>query len=109
MSAAAAVRIDRRFSDVRRVLAEGAAQMNRYFLARYSWGQGCDPMRARDWGTLCAYLMTCYKTGAPLELSRPFRWPSGNVGTVSGMVGIYHDGAELLDDLGILPEAWRAD
>ena len=103
------IKIDRRFKDVVRVHEEARGQMVQYFAARYSWGQPCDPMRAKDWAMLAGYLMTCYKTGKPLELDERFIWPSGNRGTIRSLVNQYHDGAELLDDLGICPEEWRAE
>lgn len=55
--------MDYRRSYVKHQQALGYSQMVRYFQARYSWGQPCDPRRATDWGTLCAYLRDCQVKG----------------------------------------------
>jgi hypothetical protein len=78
--------------------------MVRYFQCRYSWGQPCDPRRANDWGTLCAYLRDCQVKGLAADMSKAWEWPSGNKGSISGMMRIYHDSAELLEELGLLNE-----
>lgn len=96
--------LDRRRSYVKHQISLGAAQMVRYFSARYSWGQPCDPRRANDWGTLCAYLRDCQVKGLAADFHRKWTWPSGNVGSISGMINNYHDGWELLSDLGLTDE-----
>lgn len=94
--------LDYRKSYVNQTHELGRAQMVRYFAARYSWGQPCDPRRANDWGTLCAYLRDCQQKGLMADMSRTWEWPSGNKGSIVGMMGIYHDADELLADLGLL-------
>jgi hypothetical protein len=96
--------LDYRRSYVKQTHELGRAQMVRYFQARYSWGQPCDPRRANDWGTLCAYLRDCQEKGLFADFRRSWVWPSGNKGSISGMLGIYHDGYELLADLGLVDE-----
>jgi len=44
--------IDRRYKSVRLAMDKAYPQMVSYFAARYSWGQPCDPMRAKDWAYL---------------------------------------------------------
>ena len=96
--------LDFRRSYIKHQFNLGQSQMVRYFQARYSWGQPCDPRRAEDWGTLCAYLRDCQEKGLMADMSRTWIWPSGNKGSISGLVGIYHDGWELLDELGLVEE-----
>lgn len=94
--------MDNRRAYVKRQRQEGIAQMKHYFMCRYSWGQPCDPKRAYDWGTLCAYLKDCQMKGLSADFSRQWLWPSGNRGSISGLIGVYHDGHELLADQGLL-------
>ena len=94
--------LDFRRSYIKHQYNLGRSQMVRYFQARYSWGQPCDPLRSTDWGTLCAYLRDCQEKGLMADMSRTWIWPSGNKGSISGLVGIYHDGWELLDELGLV-------
>lgn len=96
--------LDRRRSYVKHQINLGASQMVRYFASRYSWGQPCDPRRANDWGTLCAYLRDCQVKGLAADFGRSWEWPSGNRGSISGLIGHYHDGGELLADLGLMDE-----
>lgn len=96
--------LDYRRSYIKQAHSAGRSQMVSYFQARYSWGQPCDPRRADDWGTLCAYLRDCQEKGLAADFSRYWEWPSGNRGSISGLIGIYHDGSELLADLGLLDE-----
>jgi len=96
--------IDRRRSFVKHQAALGRSQMVRYFQARYSWGQPCDPRRADDWGTLCAVLRTGLAKGVEVDWHERLVWPSGNAGSIAGMVGVYHDGHELLHDLGLIDD-----
>lgn len=93
--------IDRRYKFVRTVMEQAYPQMIRYYAARYSWGQPCDPMRAKDWAYLAGLLATSQCKGQPLAWDKPLRFPSGNQGSPSGLVDIYHDGWELLQDLGL--------
>lgn len=93
--------LDYRRSYVKHQHALGRGQMVNYFAARYSWGNPCSPERANDWGTLCAYLRDCQVKGLAADFGRSWTWPSGNVGSISGLIGIYHDGWELLQDLGL--------
>lgn len=93
--------IDRRYKYVKEVEAKAYPQMIRYFAARYSWGQPCDPLRARDWQALAGYLATCQVKGVEPIWHAPFQFPSGNRGSLSGLVSCYHDGWELLDELGV--------
>ena len=96
--------LDYRRTHIKHTHNLGASQMVRYFAARYSWGQPCDPKRANDWGTLCAYLRDCQHKGLAADFSQVWLWPSGNKGTISGLIGIYHDGGELLEELGLLDQ-----
>jgi hypothetical protein len=102
--------IDRRIKRVRTMQAAAYVQMDRYFTARYSWGQGCDPARAHDWAALCMALDTQTYRGEydPCEewraefLFERFKWPSGNVGSIVSMVRMYHDGWDLLREWGLV-------
>lgn len=94
--------LDYRRAYIRRTVAIGETQMASYFQARYSWGQPCDPMRSTDWGTLCAYLRKCQVEGLEVDYRKVWAWPSGNKGTIGGLVDIYHDGWQLLADLGLV-------
>lgn len=96
--------LDYRRSYIKRQHALGRSQMVNYFAARYSWGQPCDPRRADDWGTLCAYLRDCQVKGLACDFNRSWTWPSGNRGSIGGLIGIYHDGWELLAELGLVDE-----
>lgn len=98
--------IDRRYKYVRDIEAKAYSQMVSYFAARYSWGQPCDPLRARDWSALAAYLATCQSKGIEAVWHDRFQFPSGNIGSPSGLVAVYHDGWELLADLGV-HDAWE--
>lgn len=80
---------------------KGQVQMIGYFAARYSWGQPCDPLRAKDWGTLCGHLAALQWRGQDPDWDKVYAWPSGNRGTLSGLVNLYHDGWALLEDLGL--------
>lgn len=93
--------IDRRRSHIKHTIALGQSQMVRYFAARYSWGQPCSPARAYDWGVTCAYLRHCQHEGMEADYRARWVWPSGNAGSVGGMIEHYHDGWELLRDLGL--------
>jgi hypothetical protein len=93
--------IDRRFRFVKDTEKAAYAQMVRYFAARYSWGQPCDPLRARDWAALAGYLATCQCKGEDPIWHDRFVFPSGNIGSPSGLTASYHDGWELLSDLGV--------
>lgn len=94
--------IDRRRAYVKHQTRLGRSQMVRYFQARYSWGQPCDPRRAEDWGTLCAILRAGLVNGEVVDWHERLTWPSGNEGTIAGLVNVYHDGGELLADLGLI-------
>jgi hypothetical protein len=59
-------------------------------------------MRALDWGTLCAYLRKCQVEGHEVDYRKPWVWPSGNQGSIGGLIDCYHDGWELLGDLGLV-------
>jgi hypothetical protein len=96
--------LDYRRAYVKHTHSLGYSQMVRYFAARYSWGQSCDPKRATDWGTLCAYLRDCQEKGLMADFSKSWEWPSGNKGSISGLMGIYHDSAEMLQELGLIDE-----
>lgn len=100
--------IDRRRAHVRHQITLGKSQMVRYFAARYSWGQPCDPRRAYDWGILCAYLRDCQFNGVDPDFRTPWAWPSGNRGSLGGMIDHYHDGWELLAELGLIDEGVTA-
>ena len=100
------VTIDRRYKFVRETMDRARPQMVQYFSARYSWGQPCDPQRAKDWATLAGYLATCQVKGMDPEWNKRFAWESGNQGSPSGMVDCYHDGWELLQDLGVYDPEW---
>lgn len=107
--------IDRRRAHIKSTINLGRAQMVRYFAARYSWGQACDPRRAYDWGIACAYLRHCQYEGIDPDYRAQWIWPSGNRGSVGGLIDVYHDGWELLHDLGLTdcdefdPEPEEAD
>lgn len=94
-------KIDNRIAWVKKVQEKAFPQMTNYFISRYSWGQGCDPKRAKDWATLAGYLATCHHKAQRPGWHEVMAWPSGNTGTPAGMVEIYHDGWELLADLGV--------
>ena len=94
--------LDFRRAYVKRQHALGRAQIVRYFAFRYSWGQPCSEARANDWGILCAYLRDCQQKGLMADFSRQWFWPSGNKGSIAALIGIYHDGGELLEELGLL-------
>ena len=94
--------LDYRRSYIKHEHALGRSQMVRYFQSRYSWGQPCSPQRADDWGTLCAYLRDCQVKGLSADFSRSWTWPSGNHGSISGLMGSYHDAYQLLDELGLV-------
>ena len=94
--------MDRRRAHIKHQINLGRAQMVRYFAARYSWGQPCDPRRAYDWGILCAYLRHCIYEGIEPDYRAQWIWPSGNRGSVAGLIDIYHDGWELLAELGLV-------
>lgn len=94
--------MDNRRAYVKRQRAAGIAQMKHYFMCRYSCGQQCDPKRAYDWGVLCAYLKDCQMKGLAADFRRQWLWPSGNKGSIAGLIGVYHDGHELLADQGLL-------
>lgn len=94
--------IDRRRAHIKSTINLGRAQMIRYFAARYSWGQACDPRRAYDWGIACAYLRHCQYEGIDPDYRARWIWPSGNAGSVGGLIDVYHDGWELLADLGLI-------
>lgn len=98
--------IDRRFSHVRQAMQKATPQMISYFASRYSWGQPCDPFRARDWEALAGYLATCQVKGLEPIWHDRFQFPSGNIGSPSGLVASYHDGWELLAELGV-HDAWE--
>jgi len=93
--------IDRRYKNVREVMEKAYPQMTRYFAARYSWGQPCDPMRAKDWAYLAGILATCNAKGQEIPWDKWFKFPSGNTGSPSGLIDCYHDGWQLLEDLGV--------
>lgn len=95
------MRFDKRLKAAREAYARAYPQMIQYFAARYSWGQPCDPRRAEDWATLAGYLAECQHRGLDPAWDHSFIWPSGNKGTPAGLVNIYHDGWELLTDLGL--------
>lgn len=94
--------LDKRRAHVKNLIEAGRAQMVRYFACRYSWGQPCDPRRAYDWGVLCAYLRDCQFHGVDPDYRARWVWPSGNAGTVGGLIDNYHDGWDLLADLGLV-------
>jgi hypothetical protein len=94
--------LDFRRSYIKHQHALGVSQMKSYFQARYSWGQPCDPRRANDWGTLCAYLRDCQVKGLAADFNRAWEWPSGNRGSIRGMMGIYHNSHELLEELNLI-------
>lgn len=96
--------IDKRRSHVKHQINLGKAQMVRYFAARYSWGNPCDPNRAYDWGVLCAYLRNCQFNGVDPDYHTRWVWPSGNAVSVGGLIDNYHDGWELLAELGLIDE-----
>lgn len=96
------IKLDRRIRRAREAFEEGKRQMQMYWLARYSFGQGCDPARAEDWGTLLGYLATCLHRGEAPAWDTRFEFPSGNIGTPRSLVDVYHDGWELIAD--VLPE-----
>lgn len=98
--------IDRRFAHVRKAMDKAYPQMIQYFACRYSWGQPCDPLRARDWAALAGYLATCQCKGMDPVWHDRFVFPSGNIGSPSGLAASYHDGWELLADLGV-HDAWE--
>jgi hypothetical protein len=93
--------IDRRVKLVQEATARAYPQMLNYFQCRYSWGQPCDPKRAADWATLAGYLATCNHRAQRPGWHEVMSWPSGNTGSPAGMVEIYHDGWQLLADLGL--------
>ena len=95
------INYDMRFKDVRKVHDEAKRQMGAYWLSRYSWGQPCDPMRLEDWAALCANLKSKQVKGLPPSLDDRFVFPSGNSGTLASLIEHYHDGWELLEDLGL--------
>ena len=96
--------LDFRRSYVKHQFNLGRSQMVSYFQARYSWGQPCDPRRAEDWGTLCAYLRDCQHKGLMADFRKVWAWPSGNKGSIAGLIDVYHDGYELLEELGLVEE-----
>jgi hypothetical protein len=93
--------IDRRFSHVRQAMDKAYPQMIQYFACRYSWGQPCDPQRAKDWQALAGYLATCQCKGTDPAWRDRFAFPSGNEGSPSGLIDCYHDGWQLIQDLGL--------
>lgn len=96
--------LDRRRSYVKHTINLGRSQMIGYFQARYSWGQSCGPRRAYDWGVLCAYLKDCSVKGLSADFSKYWVWPSGNKGSISGLMAVYHDSSDLLSELGLLDD-----
>jgi len=93
--------IDRRYKSVRLAMDKAYPQMVSYFAARYSWGQPCDPMRAKDWAYLAGILATCQAKGEEIPWKTWIKFPSGNTGSPSGLIDCYHDGWQLLEDLGV--------
>lgn len=94
--------IDRRRAYIRDTIEAGRVQMVNYFAARYSWGQPCDPARANDWGVMCAHLRQCLEQGKKPDYFAQWIWPSGNRGSIMRMIDVYHDGWDLLADIGAI-------
>jgi hypothetical protein len=95
------ITFDKRLRITREIYAKAYPQMIQYFAARYSWGQPCDPARANDWAMLCAHLAGCQWQGQDPAWDKQWAWPSGNHGSMAGMINCYHDGWALLEDLGL--------
>ena len=102
------ITFDKRLKASREAYRKAYPQMIQYFAARYSWGQPCDPARAHDWATLAGYLAMIQWRGQVVPWDKQWTWPSGNHGSMAGLVGCYHDGWELLADLGLYElEDWE--
>lgn len=95
------IKFDKRVKVAMEAYRRAYPQMIQYFAARYSWGQPCDPRRAHDWATLAGYLAEHQWRGQEVDWGQWYEWPSGNRGTLSGLVEVYHDGWALLEDLGL--------
>lgn len=98
------ISFDLRLKGMKKLHEEARKQMGMYWLARYSWGQPCDPRRAEDWAALVCYLETSRRHGFAVHelLDTPFEFPSGNTGTIRSLIDVYHDGWELLEDIGVV-------
>lgn len=98
--------VDRRFKVVKDIYAKAYAQMQQYFLCRYSFGQVCCHDRANDWAVMCQSILTQQiKSGwyemDSVDMATKHLFPSGSAGTISSLVNNYHDGWQLLVDLGL--------